>query len=197
MSESFPDLQITEQPLPYNDRLEQRDTGKLDLIVLHCTELPTLQLAREFGERIVLPETQTGFSGHYYVDRDGKIYQYVQDDRIARHVIGHNQNSLGIEIVNLGRFPNWFHSTHQTCSEPYTLEQVDSVQNLLHLLKHRYPRIRQIARHSDLDTTWIPAEDDPLVQIRRKVDPGPLFPWEEISSWWADLCKAFEVNGRS
>ena len=191
MSEDRSDLQITEYLLPYNDRLEQRDTGELDLIVLHCTELPTMQMAREFGERIVLPETQTGFSGHYYIDRDGEVYQFVKEDRVARHVIGYNQNSLGIEVVNLGRFPNWFHATHQTCTEPYTVEQVDSVQKLLRLLKGSYPQIRRIARHSDLDTNWIPADDDPLVQIRRKVDPGPMFPWDQISSWWDDLCKAF------
>jgi N-acetylmuramoyl-L-alanine amidase len=197
MSERLPDLAITEQLLPYHDRLEQRDTESLDLIVLHCTELPTLEMAREYGERIVLPETQTGFSGHYYIDRDGKIYQYVRDDRVARHVIGHNQNSLGIEVVNLGRFPHWFHATHQTCNEPYPLAQTEAVRLLLQFLKERYPQIVRIARHSDLDTTWIPAADDPQVQIRRKVDPGPLFPWEQISSWWGDLCKAFEHEQRS
>jgi N-acetylmuramoyl-L-alanine amidase len=191
MSEDRYDLQITEHLLPYNDRLEKRDTGELDLIVLHCTELPTMQMAREFGERIVLLETQTGLSGHYYMDRDGKVYQYVDDDRVARHVIGYNQNSLGIEMVNLGRFPHWFHADHQACTEPYTMEQLDSLQKLLRLLKERYPQISWIARHSDLDTNWIPAEDDPLIQIRRKVDPGPMFPWEQISSWWDDLCKAF------
>jgi N-acetylmuramoyl-L-alanine amidase len=187
MSENRADLQITEHLLSYNDRLEKRDTEKLDLIVLHCTELPTIQMAREFGERIVLPETQTGLSGHYYIDRDGEVYQYVKDDRVARHVIGYNQNSLGIEMVNLGRFPHWFHAGHQTCTEPYPAEQLDSLRKLLRLLKERYPQISRIARHSDLDTNWIPAEDDPLVQIRRKVDPGPMFPWEQISRWWADM----------
>ena len=57
MSELQQELQIIEELLPYNERLEQRDTADLDLIVLHCTELPTMQMAREFGERIVLPET--------------------------------------------------------------------------------------------------------------------------------------------
>ena len=188
---------IIQQLLPYNGRLEQRDPGLLDLIVIHCTELPTLQIAREFGERIVLSETKTGLSGHYYVDRDGSIYQYVSDDRVARHVIGFNTNSIGVEIVNLGRYPNWFHSDHQQCTEAYPPEQIEALRRLLLHLKQTYPQIQKIARHSDLDTTWIPAEDDPAVQIRRKVDPGPLFPWEELVAWWNELCKAFRGSERS
>ena len=191
MSNSSGDLQIQEYLLPYNNRLEKRDTGELDLIVLHSTELPNLKMARDFGERIVLPETKTGFSGHYYVDRDGSIHQYVQDDRVARHVIGFNQKSIGIEIVNSGRFPSWFHSEHQECKEPFTEEQIASIRNLLSWLKHRYPQIQKIARHSDLDTNWIPAEDDSAIQIRRKVDPGPLFPWDDLVAWWEGMCKTF------
>jgi N-acetylmuramoyl-L-alanine amidase len=185
------DPQIIERLLPYNDRLEKRETANLDLIVLHCTELPTLEMARQFGERIVLQETKTGLSGHYYIDRDGKSYRYIADDRMARHVIGFNSNSIGIEVVNLGRYPNWFHSNHQTCTEPYTADQIEAVQKLLGWLKTSYPQIQKIARHSDLDTNWIPSEDDPSVQIRRKVDPGPLFPWDDLVQWWDNLRKAF------
>jgi N-acetylmuramoyl-L-alanine amidase len=192
MSDAQEVPEIIEQLLPYNERLEQRNTADLDLIVLHCTELPTLEIARQFGERIVLQETKTGLSGHYYIDRDGRVYRYVSDDRTARHVIGFNAGSIGIEIVNLGRYPNWFHSNHQTCTEPYTPDQIESIRKLLRLLKIRYPQIRTIARHSDLDTNWIPAEDDPTVHIRRKVDPGPLFPWENLVTWWDELCRAFQ-----
>jgi len=185
------DLTIIDALLPYLERLEERDTSNLEMIVLHCTELPTLAMAREYGERILLPETQTGFSGHYYVDRDGSVYRYVPDNRVARHVIGYNDRSIGIEIVNLGRFPQWYHSQHQDCPEPYTMAQIECVKGLLLMLKTRYPQIEKLARHSDLDTKMIPAEDDPSVQIRRKVDPGPMFPWEEISGWWNESNKSF------
>jgi N-acetylmuramoyl-L-alanine amidase len=115
----------------------------------------------------------------------------VEDDRVARHVVGYNQNSIGIEIVNLGRYPKWFHSQYQECTEPYTQEQIESVEKLLQLLKMRYPGIRDVARHSDLDTRMIPADDDPALQIRRKVDPGPLFPWDEVLKSWENLNRAF------
>jgi N-acetylmuramoyl-L-alanine amidase len=185
------ELKIKQNFLPYHERLELRDPASLDMIVLHCTELPTLAMAREYGERITLPESETGFSGHYYIDRDGALYQYVADDRRARHAIGFNDRSLGIEIVNLGRYPEWYHSMHQDCSEPYTMEQIQMVKNLLCHLKNRHPQIEKLARHSDLDTTMIAAEDDPNIQIHRKIDPGPMFPWEEILAWWNELCKSF------
>jgi N-acetylmuramoyl-L-alanine amidase len=185
------ELKIQKDLLPYNILLEEREPSELNLIVLHCTELPNLEIAREFGERITLSETQTGFSGHYYIDRDGSIYQYVEDHRVARHVIGYNQNSIGVEMINLGRYPKWFHSQHQECTEPYTPDQIDAVKRLLQMLKTRYPNIRDLARHSDLDTRMIPADDDSTVQIRRKVDPGALFPWDEVLKSWEYLNRAF------
>lgn len=183
-------MEIIRDLLPYHQNLEIRNTDTLDLVVIHCTELPTLALAREFGERILYDESQTGNSGHYYIDRDGKVFQYVEDNRTARHVIGFNKDSIGIEIVNSGRYPHWFHAGSQVPEDPYLPEQIDSLKNLLHYLKHRHPRLSRIARHSDLDLQQIPAEDDPSVQIRRKIDPGPLFPWSEILSFWKSLAAA-------
>ena len=36
--------------LPYESRLEQRPLSQVDLVVIHCTELPDLATAREYGE---------------------------------------------------------------------------------------------------------------------------------------------------
>jgi len=180
-------MNLIDDLLSYNDRLEQRDTNTLELVVIHCTELPTLEMAREYGERIVHPDTKTGNSGHYYIDRDGSVYRYVLEDRIAHHVIGRNRNSLGIEMVNLGRYPNWFDSKHQEVTEEYPGLQLGSLKEFLAELKRRYPQLVKIARHSDLDTLLIPAQDNRDVRIRRKIDPGPLFPWDEIRNFWLSL----------
>ena len=179
-------MKIIESLLPYQDQLPKRDIAKLKVIVIHCTELPTLGMAREYGERVLYGDG-TGNSGHYYIDRDGQVYQYVEDDRIAHHVVGHNEEAIGIEIVNEGRYPNWYSSQSQVPSQEYTDAQLEALKSLLQLLKSRYPQIMQIARHSDLDTRTIQARDDPSVQIQRKVDPGPLFPWEEIQNCWNSL----------
>jgi N-acetylmuramoyl-L-alanine amidase len=165
-------VQIFEELLPYNSKLGRRVTADLDLVVIHCTELPTLAEARAYAERILYGDG-TGNSGHYYIDRDGSVRRYVSDDRVARHVIGHNRSSIGIEIVNAGRYPRWFSSSNQSVSDPY--------------LKTAHPSLLQLLRHSDLDTSEISAEDDPDVKIRRKIDPGPLFPWEEFAAFWREL----------
>ena len=178
---------IRDRLLPYHSNLEHRDTASLDLIVLHCTELPTLEMAWEFGERILYPETKTGASGHFYIDLDGSVWRFVEEDRVARHVVGFNQASIGIEIVNAGRYPHWLGAGHQQMTEPYTGAQIKALKELLASLRNRYPGLVKLARHSDLDTRLIPAEDDPSVQIRRRIDPGPLFPWVEILELWRTL----------
>ena len=73
---------IHDAPLPYVDVLPRRPVDAVELAVIHCTELPDLATAREYGER-VLHASGAGNSGHYYVDRDGSLHQYVPLDRIA------------------------------------------------------------------------------------------------------------------
>ncbi|MCK5307450.1 MAG: N-acetylmuramoyl-L-alanine amidase, partial [Zetaproteobacteria bacterium] len=103
-------LEIRQNPLSYTRRLENRDTNSIKLVVIHCTELPDLAMARVWGEKEIHPESHTGNSGHFYIDRDGSVEQWVPLDRIAHHVRGHNPLSIGIELINNGRYPDWFHS---------------------------------------------------------------------------------------
>jgi N-acetylmuramoyl-L-alanine amidase len=166
--------------LPYEARLEARNAGQIDLVVIHCTELPDLAMARQFGEEIRYPRSQTGNSGHYYIDRDGAVHQYVRIDRIAHHTHGYNARSIGIELVNVGRYPDWLDSRRQTMHEPYAEAQLIALAALLQHLRQTVPGLQWIAGHEDLDTTEVAATDDPGRHVRRKRDPGPLFPWSRI-----------------
>jgi N-acetylmuramoyl-L-alanine amidase len=174
-------VKIIDHPLPYVDRLDARDIDLIDLIVLHCTETPSLAIARAFGE-IAHYGSGTGNSGHYYIDRDGRIEQYVPIERIAHHTRGYNPTSIGIELVNSGRHPDWLHSHHQLMTEAYPAAQIDALLALIFDLKLRCPRLARIAGHEDLDLTEVDATDDPSVKVRRKRDPGPLFPWGEVGA---------------
>ncbi|HEY1589462.1 MAG TPA: N-acetylmuramoyl-L-alanine amidase, partial [Rhodanobacter sp.] len=69
-------LTIHDQPLPYVAHLPERTASAVELVVLHCTELPDLATAREYGEK-PLYDNGIGNSGHYYIDRDGAVYRYV------------------------------------------------------------------------------------------------------------------------
>jgi len=149
-------------------------------VVIHCTELPTLELAREYGERIHYPESGTGNSGHFYLDRDGRVEQWVPVERVAHHVRGHNEHSLGIELVNRGRFPNWLDSRAQDMSQTYPSEQIDALIQLLLQLAASIGSLRFIAGHQQLDVERVAASDRPELQVFRKLDPGPLFPWDRV-----------------
>lgn len=176
-----PDIQ--RRLLPYAQALEQRATGAIDLLVLHCTELPDLATARQYGERIFYPGTNTGNSGHYYIDRDGRVEQWVPNERCAHHVRGYNHRSIGIELVNLGRYPEWHHSARQAMSDPYPDSQIDSLLSLAHYLCTELPGLCWLAGHQDLDLSTVPASDDPALQVRRKLDPGPCFPWPRVQQY--------------
>ena len=165
--------------LPYADALAARESAAIDTVVIHCTELPDLAMARQYGER-VLYDSGTGNSGHYYIDRDGSIHQYIAPERSAHHVRGINPRALGIELVNSGRYPHWLDSRHQAMHEPYPQAQVDALVALLRWLPQRLPALRWIAGHEDLDTEQVAASDDPSLRVPRKRDPGPRFPWDEV-----------------
>lgn len=173
-------LMIHPQPLPYAERLDSRPLDQINGIVIHCTETPGLATAREFGEQIVYTGSQTGNSGHFYIDLDGRIEQYVPLERVAHHVADMNDGTIGIELVNAGRWPDWLHSGSQLPDTPYPDAQIEALLELLQALEQQLPSLEWIAGHQDLDTRTVPASDNPDIQVPRKVDPGPMFPWGRV-----------------
>ena len=176
------DLPVHPSPLPYEERLDEREREQIDLVVIHCTELPDLAMAREYGERVQHEQSQTGNSGHFYIGRDGGVHAFVRPERIAHHTRGYNPRSIGIELVNTGRYPNWYDSRNQAMDEPYTEAQIESLVALLNELRARLPNLRWIAGHEDLDTAQVRASDDDTKTVARKRDPGPQFPWSRVLS---------------
>ncbi len=176
----MPRLSIEIRPLSYESRLESRELSAIDLVVMHCTELPDMAMAREFGERIRHEASQTGNSGHFYVDRNGAVSQYVAANRVAHHCAGYNVRSIGIELCNRGRYPDWSDSRRQAFNEEYTAEQIVVLGALLHDLCDTVPTLKWIAGHEDLDRRLEPASDDPSILLPRRRDPGPLFPWADV-----------------
>ena len=168
------------EPLPYAERLASRALDDVDLVVIHCTELPDLATARRFGEQVHYAQSRTGNCGHYYIDRDGSIHEYVPVDRSAHHTRGYNARSVGIELVHNGRYPDWLDSRHQAMDEPYTPMQIQALVALLQQLQSMLPALRWIAGHEDLDTSEVQASDNAECTVRRKRDPGPQFPWDSL-----------------
>ena len=99
-------------------------------------------------------------SCHYLISKSGKIYQMVKDHNVAWHAgkskwgkdVNLNKNSIGIELVNKGY-------------ENYPKAQIKSLIYLLKKLKIKYKiKPQNLLGHED-------------IAPKRKVDPGPLFPW--------------------
>jgi N-acetylmuramoyl-L-alanine amidase len=170
---------VTDRILPWVDELSPRDTATIDTVVIHCTEEPTLEAARSLAEA-----SQERIAGHYYIDRDGYVERWVPDNRVAYHAVRENTRSIGIEIVNEGRYPQHFRSTTQHPLEPYPKQQLDTLRGLLRMLRATMPGLWRLVRHSDVDTRLVPASDDPALLVRRRIDPGPLFPWQSLVFWW-------------
>jgi N-acetylmuramoyl-L-alanine amidase len=165
--------------LPYNNKLEPRDPSEIELLVIHCTELPDIASARVYGEKIHY-QSGTGNSGHYYISKAGDTYQWVEHARVAHHVKDHNHNSIGIELDNLGRYPNWHQTAHQFLHDQYPTAQIAALIQLILKLQQQIPSLKYITGHEDLDTRLIKSDNDPEVYIRRKMDPGKLFPWQRV-----------------
>jgi len=175
-----PDILV--RPLSYVERLESRSADCINLVVIHCTELPDLDTARVYGEKEMHVTSHTGNSGHFYIDRDGSTEEWAPLHRVAHHVRGLNSKSIGIELVNNGRYPDWFHSGHQQMTETYPPAQIQALISLLNDLAKKLPGLTQIAGHEALDTALIAADDNPDIMISRKLDPGVHFPWKDVLS---------------
>jgi N-acetylmuramoyl-L-alanine amidase len=71
-----------------------RNGARIEMIVLHCTEASLASTLAEFQK-----PTGRQVSAHYVIDRNGDIYQMVEDSERANHCRGANEASLGIEHV--------------------------------------------------------------------------------------------------
>lgn len=133
-------------------------------IVLHYTASPFKEALKTL--------TQGEVSSHYLISDEAQpvVYQLVDEHRRAWHAglskwfdqPDINTSSLGIELVNAGRLDqnNW---------ASYSTEQIKVLIALLNnLVKKHNIASHNIVAHSD-------------IAPQRKIDPGPLFPWEQLA----------------
>ncbi len=141
------------------------------MIVLHYTGGGTLQsnynyfnqteieAAREKNRK----QSKLNVSAQFLVDRDGTIYQIMDDSLFARHAIGLNYCAIGVE--NIGGDKN-----------PLTKEQVSANIKLVRHLCKKY-KIEYLIGHSEYTrfrNTPLWKETDPGY-ITYKADPGDDF----------------------
>ena len=147
-----------------NFDLKSRSSKVITSIIIHYTGM---QSARE--SLIKLSSHKSKVSCHYLINRSGKIYNLVDDKKVAWHAgksewgkyKNLNKNSIGIELVNKG---------HKYGYQSFTKAQIEILIKLCKKLKKKYKiKNNLILGHSDIA---------PL----RKIDPGEKFPWYYLSS---------------
>ncbi len=117
-------------------------------------------------------------SSHFLVKRDGTIYQLMPENFMARHVIGLNYSSIGIE--NIGGENN--------IKEDLTPAQVKANIALVKYLKVKYPSITYLIGHHEyrkMEKTplWLEKDDG---YRTKKADPGEKF-MSDVREGVADL----------
>lgn len=144
-------------------------------IVLHWTatmdfedSFKRLNSETLFSDRkYIAKASKLNVSAHFLINRDGKIYQLMPDNWMARHVIGLNYSSIGIE--NVGGKSNK--------KEDLTQAQVNSNIKLIKYLKAKYPSIKNVIAHyeyKDYEDSPLWLEKDKRYRTK-KVDPGRRF----------------------
>ncbi len=145
------------------------------IIVVHWTAVMSLEKSFErlnaellFSDRADIAKASAlNVSAHFLVDRDGTIYQLMPDNWMARHVIGLNYSSIGIE--NVGGEANK--------KEDLTAQQLEANIRLIEYLKSKYPSIENVIGHyeyRDFEGSSLWLEKDAGYRTQ-KVDPGVNF----------------------
>ena len=156
--------------------LEVKDI-KIDpkVIVLHWTAVMDFEdcFKRLKGEELYSDRGDISSAGalnvsaHFLVARDGTITQLMPDNWMARHVIGLNYSSIGIE--NVGGENN--------SKEDLTKAQLEANIKLVKYLKDKYPNIEYLIGHHEyrkMEKTPLWLEKDAGYRTK-KADPGEKF----------------------
>ena len=162
---------------------KKRNFKQIKFIIFHYTGM------KKESEAInKLTNIQSEVSCHYLIKNNGEIVKIVPDLYIAWHAgksswknfKSLNQNSIGIEITNLG---------HEFGYKKFYKKQIISLVKLSKFLIKKY-RIgyKNILGHSD-------------IAPERKKDPGEKFPWEFLSKnkigLWHTLKKQELIKNRN
>lgn len=148
------------------------------IIVLHWTadmsfqrSFDRLKPERLFSDRKdIVKASALNVSSQFMVKRDGTIYRLMPENWMARHVIGLNYSSIGVE--NIGGKSNK--------SEDLTQAQVEANIALVRYLTKKYPTITHLIGHHEYRKMekcdlWLEKDDG---YRTKKADPGDQFMWD-------------------
>lgn len=162
------------------------------MIVVHHTVIPTLKRTIQLFKQDLLSKkrkhigqfSKLNVGIHYVVDKDGAIYHLLADSIMARHIVGFNHVSIGIENVAKN-------------SSELTEEQVMSNALLIDHLAKKHPSIQYLIGHHEYNQKALPHYElflalDSNYLPYDKYDPGPGFMKKLRGKLKSDYGLAFE-----
>lgn len=165
---------------------QRPSTSVIDTVIVHSISLPPGQYGGQEVQAFFTNQLDWDahpyfqqirgmqVSAHFYIQRDGQLWQFVSCDERAWHAgqssfAGRdncNDYSIGIELEGLE-------------GETFEAAQYTQLGELLHSLRTRYP-IAQVLGHEH-------------VAPGRKLDPGPGFDWSRLQKTVAWPLQCFPV----
>jgi N-acetylmuramoyl-L-alanine amidase len=145
------------------------------MIVIHFTEFNTLKESVDY----FLPDTVDPYRNdikgfgkvnigiHFFVDKDGSVLSFFPEDLVARHAIGYNHVSFGIENIALNK-------------KKLTPAQLDANAELVFYLARKHPTVEYLIGHDEYAKTNLPhfvlyKAVDTNYRMIAKPDPGKVF----------------------
>ena len=161
---------------------KKRKANQINFLIFHYTGMRTEKAAIKR-----LTNIKSEVSSHYLIKQTGEIITLVPDLYIAWHAGRSkwkkyeflNNNSIGIEITNLG---------HSFGYKKFPKQQILSLIKLTKFLISKYKiNKKNILGHSD-------------VAPERKKDPGEKFPWQNLSKnkigYWHEIDQKTKIKNR-
>lgn len=139
-------------------------TNSPDTIIVHCMAEHVKDISGNytFAPRFL---ENAGLSAHSLIAPDGTNYRCREDHEGANHALGHNPNTLGIEILVAGKHD--YSSFKNAIKTDYvTQPQFDAAVKQCREWVEKFG-ITKIVRHSDISP-------------ERKIDPGAGFKWKKF-----------------
>lgn len=156
----------------------------IDLIVIHATGGPGCKHGKlwhspggslESMRRYFASNPGIGY--HYLIGRDGTILAGAPEERIAHHARGHNERSIGIELINDG-----------DGRDPFPEAQISALIDLLRRLARTHGvSADQVRGHSEIDRRSFVCGGR---RYKQKIDPGGEYPGSRGNFPWARVRRA-------
>lgn len=182
-------IQIIEDLLTPLENYSEKRESKAEFVMLHFCSAVMIDFYNPYDLMTVRQMLiDYGASIHYVVDRDGTIYRYVAEDRVAWHAgkgtwnndkkysDNMNKYSIGIEILAIG--------SEKDMSIYLTKEEYEKLdRSLIGYTEEQYDSLYKLVDYICVNNN-IPKDRDHVIGHQEykpsKNDPGELFDWARV-----------------